>query len=500
MKAGRTLRELLEEINRQSEGKRDYLTRSRAMRVSTLRDGTMLEVPTPDGEPLAIRDTAHGQLAERVGIPKAYYDRMREHAPALFDDERESLAQASDDRRLVRTLDGHARAILSDRYRMLDNDDLAAVALPILMDHGFELVSAEITERKFYLKATTPRLQAEVKPGDVVQAGVVISNSEVGHGTLKIEPLLYFLVCTNGLVLPDASLRRQHVGRHLSDLDSAERYFRQETIRADDAAFWMKVRDVLLGMLDESAFPGYLNRVRDAARAAHRGGPVRGRRGDGQAVPPDRDGETLGALALPHGSQRPERAHPLRPDPGGDPGEPGRRGLRPGHRDGAARRADPRTRPGPVAEHRRGPRSLAAPSKAVISTPGPEPGFFLPRPPATFPSGIDPPISRYVGRVCGERPGIPDRLRDREIPAGPRSASLRGEGIPRYFVPGRCPAGFPTACAIRTSRPPPPGNPPLRGRSHIPAPGLRPSARGPFARGSGRPPGRAGVHIRSHTP
>jgi len=236
------------------------------MRVSTLRDGTMLEVPTPDGEPLAIRDTAHGQLAERVGIPKAYYDRMREHAPALFDENVNHWLKASDDRRLIRTLDGHARAFLSDRYRMLDNDDLAAVALPILMEHGFELVSAEITERKFYLKATTPRLQAEVKPGDVVQAGVVISNSEVGHGTLKIEPLLYFLVCTNGLVLPDASLMRQHVGRHLGDLDSAERYFRQETIRADDAAFWMKVRDVLMGMLDESAFPAYLNRVRDSAR------------------------------------------------------------------------------------------------------------------------------------------------------------------------------------------------------------------------------------------
>ena len=92
----------------------------------------MLEIPTPGGEPLAIRDTAHGQLAERVGIPKAYYDRMREHAPALFDTNVNHWLLASDGRRLVRTLDGHARAILSDRYRMLDNDDLAAVALPVL--------------------------------------------------------------------------------------------------------------------------------------------------------------------------------------------------------------------------------------------------------------------------------------------------------------------------------------------------------------------------------
>ncbi len=259
------MRELLEEVTRQSESKRDYLAHSRTMSVSTHTDGSFLEVPTPTGEPLPIKDTAHGQIAERVGIPKAYYDRMRENAPALFDENVNHWLKVSDDRRLIRTLDGHARAFLSDRYRMLDNDDLAAVALPILMDHGFELVSAEITERKFYLKATTPRIQAEVKPGDVVQAGLVISNSEVGHGTLKIEPLLYFLVCTNGLVLPDASLKRQHVGRHLNDIDAEERYFRQETIRTDDAAFWMKVRDVLIGMLEESAFPSYLGKVRDAA-------------------------------------------------------------------------------------------------------------------------------------------------------------------------------------------------------------------------------------------
>lgn len=265
MKTGRTLRELLEEVTRQSESKRDYVAHSQTMSVSTHVDGSFLEIPRQDVVPLPIREMAHGQIAERVGIPKAYYDRMKENAPALFDENVNHWLKASDDRRLIRTLDGNARAFLSSRYRMLDNDDLAAVALPILMDHGFELVSAEITERKFYLKATTPRIQAEVKPGDVVQAGVVISNSEVGHGTLKIEPLLYFLVCTNGLVLPDASLRRQHVGRHLSDFDAEERYFKQETMRTDDAAFWMKVRDVLRGMLEESAFPAHMGKVRDAA-------------------------------------------------------------------------------------------------------------------------------------------------------------------------------------------------------------------------------------------
>jgi hypothetical protein len=49
-----------------------------------------------------------------------------------------------------------------------------------LVDLNAAVVSAEITEHRFYLKAVTDRVAGEVKPGDVVQAGLVISNSEIG--------------------------------------------------------------------------------------------------------------------------------------------------------------------------------------------------------------------------------------------------------------------------------------------------------------------------------
>ena len=174
----------------------------------------------------------------------------------------------------MRTLDGRRCPVLSDRYRVLDNDDLANVALPVLMEHGFEVISSEITERKFYLKAVTARIQAEVKPGDVVQAGIVLSNSEIGQGTLKIEPLLFFLVCSNGLVMPEASMRRQHVGRYIGELESAERYYQHETRRADDVAFWLKVRDVLTGTLKEPAFTAYLEKLRGATAQPIAGDPI----------------------------------------------------------------------------------------------------------------------------------------------------------------------------------------------------------------------------------
>ena len=59
-----------------------------------------------------------------------------------------------------------------------------------------------------YIKVVNPRLQADVVPGDVVQAGVIISNSETGLGSVTIQPLIYRLVCSNGMVINDAKTRR----------------------------------------------------------------------------------------------------------------------------------------------------------------------------------------------------------------------------------------------------------------------------------------------------
>ena len=70
--------------------------------------------------------------------------------------------------------------MLSDRYRRLDNYELAENVLPILQRlEGARFESVELTETKMYLKVVTPRVEYEIAPGDVVQAGIVITNSEV---------------------------------------------------------------------------------------------------------------------------------------------------------------------------------------------------------------------------------------------------------------------------------------------------------------------------------
>ena len=58
-------------------------------------------------------------------------------------------------------------------------------------------------------------------PGDIVQAGVMISNSEVGLGAVSIQPLVYRLVCTNGMIVNDMGERRHHVGRQAKAVEDA---------------------------------------------------------------------------------------------------------------------------------------------------------------------------------------------------------------------------------------------------------------------------------------
>jgi len=145
--------------------------------------------------------------------------------------------------------------VLSDRYRRLDNFDLAENVLPILQRlEGCRLESVDLTETKMYIKAVTPRVTFEISPGDIVQAGVVITNSEVGCGTFSVQPLIHRLVCSNGLIASDHSLRKTHVGRSLSSEEELITVFRDDTLAADDRAFFLKVRDVVEAAVSEATF------------------------------------------------------------------------------------------------------------------------------------------------------------------------------------------------------------------------------------------------------
>jgi hypothetical protein len=277
MRNGRTLVQLAHELERQLASKKDLVLHSSMMRHETDEHGaTALVVDHPDGGSFAVTELAKRQLASKLSIPYAYFERMRTEQPALLDSNVNTWLQCDDGRKMLRTLDGQARAVLSDRYRRLDNYDLANAVIPILKtlkDMRFE--SVELTDTRMYLKVVVPPLAYTMAPGDTVQAGIVITNSEVGHGSLSVQPLLYRVVCSNGLIVPDRALRKTHIGRALGGEESDLRVFQEDTMRADDQAFFMKVRDVVQATVTETAFLEAARKMQSTMGIRLTGDPIR---------------------------------------------------------------------------------------------------------------------------------------------------------------------------------------------------------------------------------
>ena len=266
MKQGKTLETLGAELQRQRNSRQDFVADTRQLSFTTEEDSSRITL-TAGGKLLefGVNPLAHQQISARLGIPLKYYQRMQAEAPALLDQNVNNWLQKSSERRMLRVMDGNIRAFLSDRYRRLDNLELCAAVLPIIHQmKGAVIESCEVTEAHLYLKVINKKLKAEVAVNDVVQAGFVISNSEVGLGHLTVEPLIYRLVCKNGMICKDYSQKKRHVGRQVDIGDTAYELYSDETLAQDDKAFFMKIQDTVRCAADEAKFMLTVNKMRES--------------------------------------------------------------------------------------------------------------------------------------------------------------------------------------------------------------------------------------------
>lgn len=270
MKSGKSLVELATEVQAQAERKQDF--KAPAGAIELWKNGTL--ALTGKAGPFHPTTICHNQMAQYTQIPKAYYDRMLSEDPGLLAANVNTWMRKAGERcenRLVRTVGNSARALLSDRYRILDNDEILSFVLPALMDLGLgsslEIASCEVTERRLYLKAFFPKVEGEVAKGDIIRAGFVISNSEVGLGGFSVYPAALRLVCLNGLILQEDGQKKYHIGRRLSAGDSGLIY-KDETLAADDRALMLTMRDTITAIaadVEGSAFRRGIGRMKALA-------------------------------------------------------------------------------------------------------------------------------------------------------------------------------------------------------------------------------------------
>lgn len=267
MKQGiKSIQNLYAELERQREARKDLIADTRSLSVDSSSGVSILSV-SAGNENLSYRisDIAHRQIADRLSIPYKYYERMRADYPELLDMNINGWLLRNPERRMLRTLDGRLRAFLSDRYRRLDNLELADHVLPVITQmKGCEVISCDITETHLYLKIVNKAMKSEIVPGDVVQAGFGISNSEIGLGALKIEPLVYRLICKNGMISKDFAHKKYHTGRQVEDTDNAYELYSDDTLAVDDKAYFMKVQDIVSAAVDEAKFALTVDKMRTA--------------------------------------------------------------------------------------------------------------------------------------------------------------------------------------------------------------------------------------------
>lgn len=128
------------------------------------------------------------------------------------------------------------RAVLSARYTEMDNVTLLQRALPVIESQGFEAESFSLTDHNMHLRLTGQKtMTVNRKVGDLVKAGLHISNSETGSGSVKLMALLYRLVCTNGMVTADqmGGFRRSHIGSNSEML----RFINEQILQVEQNAF-----------------------------------------------------------------------------------------------------------------------------------------------------------------------------------------------------------------------------------------------------------------------
>jgi len=109
-----------------------------------------------------------------------------------------------------------------------------------------------------------PSLQREVTKGDVVEAGVMVTNSEVGLGSVNVSPFIHRLACVNGMVVNDSRLHSRHLTASQATIDGVYEVLSDEAKELDNRALLTKVRDVVLSTSDKVRFENNVAKMTNA--------------------------------------------------------------------------------------------------------------------------------------------------------------------------------------------------------------------------------------------
>lgn len=291
------------------------LVQKGAMRAGNVIEKIMTEVPTdrvakarafqfvPDFPvafdlPSTERQTLHRhaltQAASIGNIPMAYVDHLTSIGdPELLAHNFNKMFGRLDSRHLIRSVDNHARAVVSDKFRRLDSRPTVEMLIGAFQEVGLQPYEGRFLETKVEIQAIVPQLYSPF-PGELVAFGLSYRNSDYGDGSFQVRGFILRPACANGLVVENV-LREVHVGKRLSD----DIQYADETYLADGRAMALAARDAVRAALGPAKIEEQLLRLKAANEVK---------------VDPAKAGETLRRRGLTKSESESVVAHFKSPD------------------------------------------------------------------------------------------------------------------------------------------------------------------------------------------
>lgn len=291
--------EIFAELERQAANFKDYIVATKSMTLEADDQcGIVLKFAIGKRSfKLPMNRRAWLQLAQWLGIPtnSLFYKRLRwgsteiskrtsERGSARFwptwvrmvNDHFKIIAT----KKLVRTLanrdnEWYVRALLSDRYRIIPNDQLFMSVADKIKAIGAEFWDARLSEDTFYVYAVAPGISAQIRTdrpfdfnkrwigdaGDVVNAAIMLRNSETGQGGCEVCPAIVTRV-TGAYFVRQNALSVRHVGtKHAMDA-----LLSPETIKKKNSLVYDEVRDYCERTFDEDEFQKFVDRINTATQ------------------------------------------------------------------------------------------------------------------------------------------------------------------------------------------------------------------------------------------
>ena len=284
MKRQTTLAELVTELKDQNLQKKDFVVPANLLSMengelivnnynnndslSKLLNEVGVKSESSDKLILGCLPILHQNLSDKLDIPRKYYNRIQGLTDtSLIDSNVSYWLKNMKGNIFLRTFvnkdknEGFARAILSDRYNVIDNFDVLFATLEAVKASGLNLKiednGCDLTESKMYIRFVAPDVEINAPEllknykspkgnggvGDGIITGFVITNSELGQGSFSISPRAVVLKCQNGMVFKNDAFGKVHLGSKMEQFSQID--WSEETKRKNYELIMAQVKDAV---------------------------------------------------------------------------------------------------------------------------------------------------------------------------------------------------------------------------------------------------------------